>query len=333
MAYRRADKRGEPAAATNLGAMLEEQGDVVGAAAAYRRASDSGDSAGAVKLGRLLARHHDVVGAEAAYRRASALGDHGALDLLAELVAHPGAEQATASPTEKRAPGAVRGNRAVARTRAPGGARRNPDPELATEPAADAPRTEPATDAPPSEPATAPPTRLNDFRSESQRRIERVKVLQAQLRFLGFDPGPADGRYGRLTTDALTRFQHAHDLPVDGVFGPATAKALRAILKKPLTSDRVQRVKALQRQLASLGLEPGPVDGRYGPLTTGAVTRFQQAQGLQVDGCVGPLTARALAASAKSVRPAIGVRASEDIGSSEPAHPSTLDPSADITGR
>jgi peptidoglycan hydrolase-like protein with peptidoglycan-binding domain len=122
-------------------------------------------------------------------------------------------------------------------------------------------------------------------------------MLQAQLRFLGFDPGPADGRYGRLTTDAVTRFQQAHDLPVDGVFGPLTAEALRAVLSKPLTSDRVKRVKALQRQLTLLGLEPGPIDGRYGPLTTGAVTRFQQAHGLPVDGVVGPLTADALAAT------------------------------------
>ena len=124
-ARRQADERGEPAAVTSRGAMLEEQGDVVGAAAAYRRASDSGDSAGAIKLGRLLARHHDVVGAEAAYRRASALGDHGALDLLAEL-AHPGAEHAT-------------------------------------EPTADAPRTEPATNAPSTEPPKAPPAPLNEF--------------------------------------------------------------------------------------------------------------------------------------------------------------------------
>ena len=42
MAYRRADKRGDPAAATRLGELLEQQGDLAGAAAAYRRASDAG---------------------------------------------------------------------------------------------------------------------------------------------------------------------------------------------------------------------------------------------------------------------------------------------------
>jgi peptidoglycan hydrolase-like protein with peptidoglycan-binding domain len=127
-------------------------------------------------------------------------------------------------------------------------------------------------------------------------------VLQAQLSFLGFDPGPADGRYGPLTTDAVIRFQEAHDLPMDGVVGPLTAEALRAVLKNPLTSERVQRVKALQRQLTWLGLEPGAVDGRYGPLTTRAVTRLQQAQGLPVDGVVGPLTAEALRAILKNLK-------------------------------
>jgi tetratricopeptide (TPR) repeat protein len=130
----------------------------------------------------------------------------------------------------------------------------------------------------------------------ARRRIERVKMLQAQLSFLGFEPGTADGRYGPLTSHAVSRFQEAHGLPVDGVVGPLTAEALRAILKKPVTNERVQRVKALQRQLRSLGLEPGPVDGRYGQLTTDAVSRFQEAHGLPVDGVVGPLTAEALRA-------------------------------------
>ena len=155
------------------------------------------------------------------------------------------------------------------------------------------------------------PAPLNDPSTEPPRRTEQVKALQAQLRVLGFDPGPADGRYGPLTTDAVTRFQEAHDLPVDGVLGPLTAEALRVILQPP-TGERVQRVKALQQQLSWLGLEPGPVDGRYGPLTTGAVTRFQQAHGLAVDGVVGPLTADALAATVPERAASAPERATSD---------------------
>jgi peptidoglycan hydrolase-like protein with peptidoglycan-binding domain len=177
-------------------------------------------------------------------------------------------------------------------------------PELATAPVTAATSTrESGPGEPTPTPANAPAPAADEAAplngpppEAARRRIELVTMLQAQLSFLGFDPGPADGRYGPLTTDAVIRFQQAHRLTPDGVVGPLTAEALRTNLRNPLTSERVQRVKALQRQLRLLGLEPGPVDGRYGALTTGAVTRFQQAHGLPVDGVVGPLTAEALRA-------------------------------------
>jgi peptidoglycan hydrolase-like protein with peptidoglycan-binding domain/TPR repeat protein len=59
-------------------------------------------------------------------------------------------------------------------------------------------------------------------------------------------------------------------------------------------------VKALQRRLIGLGYSPGPVDGRYGPSTEGAVIRFQAMHRLNVDGIAGRLTLAALA-SAKPV--------------------------------
>jgi hypothetical protein len=55
-------------------------------------------------------------------------------------------------------------------------------------------------------------------------------------------------------------------------------------------------VRELQRRLQRLGDRPGPIDGLYGPLTEGAVERFQRAQGLAADGVVGPQTKRRLLA-------------------------------------
>ena len=130
------------------------------------------------------------------------------------------------------------------------------------------------------------------------RRLQHVRALQDQLIWLGFDPGPVDGRYGPWTTNAVTRFQLANDLEADGVVGAVTAEALRARSPDQPTRGRIERVKALQRQLSWLGLEPGLIDGRYGPLTTGAVKRFQEAHDLIVDGVVGPATAEASRASA-----------------------------------
>ncbi len=53
-------------------------------------------------------------------------------------------------------------------------------------------------------------------------------------------------------------------------------------------------MKRLQRALAQLGYSPGRVDGSYGPATENAVKRFQQTNGLQPDGVLGPKTLKAL---------------------------------------
>jgi hypothetical protein len=55
-------------------------------------------------------------------------------------------------------------------------------------------------------------------------------------------------------------------------------------------------VRTLQSRLRRSGDRPGPIDGLYGPLTQGAVERFQQRHGLAVDGIVGRQTKRSLVA-------------------------------------
>ena len=73
-------------------------------------------------------------------------------------------------------------------------------------------------------------------------------------------------------------------------------------------------VKVLQRRLASAGFSPGPIDGRYGPLTERAVIGYQAGHGLQVDGIVGPVTRRALAMARPVLGPGSGyVRGSEPV--------------------
>ncbi len=67
-----------------------------------------------------------------------------------------------------------------------------------------------------------------------------------------------------------------------------------------------QGVKALQRRLAALGYQPGPIDGRYGPLTDAAVIRFQAAHRLTADGIAGVHTLAALATAQPVLYPGEG---------------------------
>jgi peptidoglycan hydrolase-like protein with peptidoglycan-binding domain/TPR repeat protein len=122
-----------------------------------------------------------------------------------------------------------------------------------------------------------------------------VRALQRRLASLGYAPGPIDGRYGPLTERAVVRFQSTRRLRVDGIAGPRTLAALASakVVLFPgdgYTSGGSAPVRALQRRLAAAGFSPGPIDGRYGPLTERAVIRFQTARRLRVDGIAGPQT-------------------------------------------
>lgn len=68
---------------------------------------------------------------------------------------------------------------------------------------------------------------------------------------------------------------------------PAVITDLEAITDPEVITE-------LQQALSSAGYDPGPADGEFGPRTEAAVIAFQQANGLSVDGVVGPETASAL---------------------------------------
>jgi len=59
-------------------------------------------------------------------------------------------------------------------------------------------------------------------------------------------------------------------------------------------SQRSNDVECIQATLNDKGYNSGPVDGWFGPVTAGAVTAYQQASGLTVDGQVGRETAGSL---------------------------------------
>jgi murein DD-endopeptidase MepM/ murein hydrolase activator NlpD len=128
----------------------------------------------------------------------------------------------------------------------------------------------------------------------------RVAALQTALKSIGLYPVAVDGVRGPFTRRGVIRFQRRRGLMVDGIAGPQTRRALGRRGRPSFGSRTIQQgnrgwdVAALQFLLQRKGFPPGGVDGIFGAATRNAVTSFQSANGLGVDGVVGPQTAASL---------------------------------------
>ena len=129
---------------------------------------------------------------------------------------------------------------------------------------------------------------------------DAVKTLQEKLNAKGFDSGNVDGIFGAKTYAAVTAFQKANSLGVDGIVGKltwgklydATPVNVTPVTTQPMlrTGSRGDAVRKLQELLNAKGYTCGNVDGIFGSKTYAAVLAFQKANGLAADGIVGPLT-------------------------------------------
>ncbi|MBE9115083.1 peptidoglycan-binding protein [Lusitaniella coriacea LEGE 07157] len=144
-----------------------------------------------------------------------------------------------------------------------------------------------------------------------------VRSLQQRLRGLGYYNGAVNGIFDRATKNAVIRFQEAQGLKPDGVVGPrtfallgtaASARQAQPSQTRPTEPEvnylgqgsQGPGVRSLQQRLRALGHYQDEVTGIYDVNTQEAVMRFQQAQGLRVDGVVGPRTLAVLGDAARN---------------------------------
>ena len=140
-----------------------------------------------------------------------------------------------------------------------------------------------------------------------------VESAQVLLERRGYSCGGAgiDGDFGSDTEAAVKQFQLDQNLSADGIIGPDTWTALcrSDYTKKESTTDsgkewcdvkiemiskgsKGNAVRSAQALLEEYGYSCGSagVDGDFGTGTEDAVKKFQQKNGLSVDGIVGPDT-------------------------------------------
>jgi peptidoglycan hydrolase-like protein with peptidoglycan-binding domain len=126
---------------------------------------------------------------------------------------------------------------------------------------------------------------------------EYTTSLQQALVDAGYYKAEVDGVYGPATVDAVKALQQAHGLPVTGTVDKATEAALHAELQKvggAAAQEAVASTAAVQQTLKLAGFWDGPVDGAWTPALTEALKEFQKELGVTPTGSVDAATVAAL---------------------------------------
>ena len=123
----------------------------------------------------------------------------------------------------------------------------------------------------------------------------KVAEVQRLLKLYGYKIGRADGILGANTREAIEAFQTDNQLKVSRFVDKATWQRLNLFSRYGLVVNGELDIMTVQRALLAAGLDPGKPDGKRGAKTDRAITAFQKAEGLTVDGKIGLRTLDRLA--------------------------------------
>ena len=153
-----------------------------------------------------------------------------------------------------------------------------------------------------------------------------VEQVQQQLIERGYDPGPADGKMGKKTANAIKSFQKDNGLLVSGELNEATLKRLgvskeeeppaaveptpkeeqpAAVEPTPKeeqpAADSDPSVERVQLELIALDYDPGPADGKMGKKTVEALKKYQEENTLEATGELDEATLKKLKIKAPKI--------------------------------
>ena len=120
-----------------------------------------------------------------------------------------------------------------------------------------------------------------------------VEIAKERLIELGYLDGTPFGEYDEETEKAVARFREKNALPAGVIID---SEAFEVMLgENPVSNfyaigDRSEEILACQEILFRLGYLTYAPDGAFGKMTQSAVRRFQEENGLVVDGCLGKST-------------------------------------------
>lgn len=109
-----------------------------------------------------------------------------------------------------------------------------------------------------------------------------VTVIQKKLK-PKYYKGPVDGDFGSATQKAVKAFQKAKGLKADGVVGDTTFRRIMGTAAKPKLEQGSKRTKSVKKLQRLLNLKQ---DGKFGSGTKKAVAKFQRSKGIRDNGVV-----------------------------------------------